>query len=145
MIRSPSQCPGSAGSRPRPAAASMGSIASTNLRSASVGLLAGFAGGAAAAQLLGELAFELAAGVDVDRLVDRLGAHAHLRCIGEVLREPVADLLRRPLLAQSALHELPQVGVRAQRLRGSAPQRDTQDSSRRGFTLRASRCGCRPL
>lgn len=48
-----------------------------------------FAGNPAAAQVAGEFAFEFAAGVDVDRLVDRFGAHAHLRGVGEVLDQAV--------------------------------------------------------
>ena len=37
-------------------------------------------------------------------LVDRLGAHAHLRCGRKVPDQSVADLLRRPLLGQFRLH-----------------------------------------
>ncbi len=42
--------------------------------------------------------------MDIDRLVDRLGAHAHLWSGREVLDQSVTDLLRRPLHFQFRLH-----------------------------------------
>ena len=52
----------------------------------------------------GQLARELAAGVDVESLVDRLSADAHVRLVREVLHEPPTDLLRRPTPGQVLLH-----------------------------------------
>ena len=56
----------------------------------------GLAGCSPAAKLVGQLALEGSAEMDVDRLVDGLGAHAHLGRVGEVLAEAMADLFRRP-------------------------------------------------
>jgi hypothetical protein len=71
---------------------------------AGIGLLLGIARGPSAAQLLGQFALQFAAGVDVDRLVDRFGAHAHLWAVGKVVGHPVTDLLGRPLLLQLPLN-----------------------------------------
>ena len=53
-----------------------------------------------APQRCAELAFQLAVGMDVDGLVVRLAAHAHLRVIGKLSPKSMSDLLRRPPLLQ---------------------------------------------
>ena len=55
------------------------------------------------AQACDQLAVERAAGLDVERLVDRLVADPHRLIIGELDREPVRDLLRAPRLHPSAI------------------------------------------
>lgn len=49
------------------------------------------------AQRILNLAFQSAARLPVEGLVDGLRAHAHSLIIRMVLADPVADLLRRPL------------------------------------------------
>ena len=63
----------------------------------SVWLLSRFPGDATSPQLRSELPSQLATGVDVDRLVDRLRAHPHLLRAWEVFDQSIADLLGRPL------------------------------------------------
>jgi hypothetical protein len=55
------------------------------------------------AQAGDQLAVERAAGLHVERLVDRLVADPHRLIIGELDREPVHDLLRAPRLYPSAI------------------------------------------
>ena len=65
-------------------------------RPAGVGLLMWLARSSTAAQLLSEFSCEFASGVDVDRLINRLGARTHFRSGRKVLDQSVTDLLRRP-------------------------------------------------
>lgn len=51
-----------------------------------------------------DLAFQAAASLNVDRLINRLRAHPHALVIRMVLADPVADLLRRPSLPQPILN-----------------------------------------
>src|SRR5665647_3846518 len=53
----------------------------------------------------------MAAALDVQRLVNRLGAHPHLRPFGKRLGEVKADLLRAPLHTQPRLHHGRQLEV----------------------------------
>src|SRR5665811_2112357 len=65
----------------------------------------------------------MAAALDVQRLVDRLGAHPHLRPFGKPLGEVEADLLRAPLHTQLRLHHGRQLKVvELAGLRPPAPQ-----------------------
>src|SRR3712207_223269 len=58
----------------------------------------------AGAQTLRQLTPQGAAALDVDRLVDRLVRHPHLRLIRELLAEPPSDLLGAVLAVESGLH-----------------------------------------
>jgi len=58
-----------------------------------------------------QVSAQVTAALDVQRLVDRLGAHPHLRPVGKRLREVEADLLRAPLHAQLRLHHVRQLEV----------------------------------
>jgi hypothetical protein len=49
----------------------------------------------AGAQMLRQLLFQAAAGLDIERLVDRLVGHPHLRIVREVEHQSPGDLLRR--------------------------------------------------
>jgi hypothetical protein len=49
----------------------------------------------AGAQALGQLAPQSAPGLHVERLVDRLGRHPHLRLVGKLDPQPTGDLLGR--------------------------------------------------
>src|SRR3954447_6879317 len=94
MIRSPSQWPGTARS-----SISAGPVTDHDHRVAEPGRARGrvavrFAAGAAGAQRAADLAAQPAPGLQVERLVDRLGAHPHLPVIRVILAQGVADLLR---------------------------------------------------
>src|SRR5689334_18639367 len=56
----------------------------------------GFTPGPAGPQRGLHLAFESASGLEVEGLIDRLWAHAHLRVVGKLFDQRVADLFRRP-------------------------------------------------
>ena len=53
----------------------------------------------------------MTAALDVQRLVDRLGAHPHLRPLGKLLSEVEADLLKAPPHTQLRLHDGRQLEV----------------------------------
>src|SRR3984885_152308 len=72
---------------------------------------AGAADRAARPQAGLQLLAELPAGVEVDRLVDRLVADPHRRVVGELHLQPPAGLLGRVPAVQHALHRGPQDGV----------------------------------
>jgi hypothetical protein len=80
-------------------------------RPAGVGLLMWFSSNSTAAQLLSEFSCEFASGVDVDRLINRLGARAHFRRGWEVLDQSVTDLLRRPSFRQFPLDVGTKLGI----------------------------------
>src|SRR5215211_3710237 len=71
----------------------------------------------------GQLTPQRAAGLHIQRLVDRLGGHPHLRLVREVGAEPARDLFRGVLLPQILLHPLPQHDIDPQlcRLRPAGP------------------------
>ena len=96
MIRSPSQCPGTA----RSAASAGRSLITTSAVTWPCGLLlrprSWFPQRPARAQARHQFAFERTPPLDVQRLVDRLVADAHGLIIGEIDLQPVADLLRTP-------------------------------------------------
>jgi len=66
------------------------------------------------AQERGELTLEPAAGLDIQRLVDRLGRHTHLRVVGELQDESARDLLRALTQPQPHLNLAPQAQIRGQ-------------------------------
>ncbi|GAA4764214.1 hypothetical protein GCM10023329_07510 [Streptomyces sanyensis] len=80
---------------------------------ASVGLAARAAAGASGPQGSGKLAAEFTAALDVERLVDRLVGHVHLRPVGKPSAQSLADLLGTPPSGQTLLDEVPQLGVLA--------------------------------
>src|SRR5687767_9157504 len=59
-------------------------------------------------QAPGQLAAQLATTLDVERLVDRLVRHPHLRVVGELGRQALRDLLRGPQAFQVAGHPVAQ-------------------------------------
>lgn len=71
-----------------------------------LGHAAGFATSAPGAQRGHELAPQPAARLDVDRLIDRLCAHVHLRPAGEAGPEHDGDLFRTPPQVQMLLDEV---------------------------------------
>ena len=72
----------------------------------------GFALGAALAHGPFQLGFQLALALDVDGLVDRLDACVHVLIIGEVMPEPVADLLGTPMPSKAGEYLPPQARAR---------------------------------
>ena len=66
------------------------------------------------AQALGQLATQRAARLHVERLIDRLGRHPHLRVGGELAPQAPGDLLGRVAPPQIILHELAQRHVDGQ-------------------------------
>jgi len=58
-----------------------------------------------------QVSAQMTAALDVQRLVDGLGAHPHLRPFGKRLGEVEADLLGAPLHTQPRLHHGRQLGV----------------------------------
>ena len=68
-----------------------------------------FPAGPACAQGGLYFAFESASGLDVEGLINRLWTHTHLRLVGELFDQGVADLLRRPAYEQLGLHVVAQV------------------------------------
>ena len=68
--------------------------------------------GAAGAQRPGQLAPQLAASLQVEGLIDRLGRHLHLRPLRELEPQPVRDLPRTPVLVQPILDRGMQFGSR---------------------------------
>ena len=78
------------------------------------GLSLGLAAGPAGAQRGLHLALQPATGLEVQRLVDRLVAHAHALIVWIVLDEPVRDLLRGQLAFQTLLDLCAQRGAREQ-------------------------------
>lgn len=60
------------------------------------------AAGAAGAQGVGDFAAQAAAGLHIDRLVDRLRAHSHHLVVRMVDDQSVADLFGRPLQGEFA-------------------------------------------
>lgn len=75
---------------------------------ATVGRIAGAPAGAAGPQRGDQLAFEPAACLAVESLVDRFVAHPHALVVGIVLAQPVADLFRRPAPRQPVGNNPPQ-------------------------------------
>lgn len=73
---------------------------------------AGFALGAALAHGPFQLGFQLALALDVDGLVDRLDACVHVLIIGEVMPEPIADLLGTPMPSKAGEYLPPQARAR---------------------------------
>ncbi|MEC5181504.1 hypothetical protein RCH07_002873 [Arthrobacter sp. CG_A4] len=63
-----------------------------------------FAAGPSGAQGLFDLAFESAEGLNVEGLVDRFVAHAHLLVIGEFLDQQLRNLLRGPAGEELSFH-----------------------------------------
>jgi hypothetical protein len=55
-----------------------------------------------------QLPFQRAAALDIQRLVDRLVRHPHLRIVGIVLPQPGSDLLWTVVVVQPSLHLTPQ-------------------------------------
>ena len=55
-------------------------------------------------QALGQIAAQRPAGLDIQRLVDRLGRHPHLRIVRELAAQPADDLLGRVAPAEIFLH-----------------------------------------
>jgi hypothetical protein len=112
ITRSPSQWPGTA----RSSASAGRSVGDVDHVGDAVLALAGratrLAQRAAGAQVLGQLAIERAARLHVQRLVDRLRGHPHLRLVGELAAQPAGDLLGRVAPRQIVLHELAQREVR---------------------------------
>ena len=122
MIRSPSQCPGTARSIGLGRAfADVDHVGDPVL--ALTGLAARDPQRPARTQTTRQLPFQRAARLHVQRLVDRLGRHPHLRLVGEILAQPSGDLLRRVPLGQLGLHPLAQhqVGRQLRRLRSTGP------------------------
>lgn len=87
MVRSPSQCPGTARS-----SASAGRSLIITIRSLATGL----APDAAGAQRLGQLPTQLTPALDVEGLVDGLVDHVHLRPVGKLGAQGLEDLFRAP-------------------------------------------------
>jgi hypothetical protein len=56
------------------------------------------------AQALGQVGAQRASGLDVQRLVDRVVVHPHLRVVGKVAGQPRRDLLRGVPPAQILFH-----------------------------------------
>jgi hypothetical protein len=69
------------------------------------------ADGAAGAQALGQLATQLTAALDIQGLVDGLVSHVHLRLLGELQPQPLADLFRPPSSAKPVGDDLAQSRV----------------------------------
>ena len=59
--------------------------------------------GVSSAQGLFDLAFKASAGLEVEGLVDRFRAHAHLLVIGEFLDQQLRNLLRGPACEKPGL------------------------------------------
>ena len=78
------------------------------------GLAAGAPQRPSGAQAPGQVAAQRSAGLHVQRLIDGLGRHAHLRVLGELLAQPAGDLLRRVAPLQILLHLLSQRQVGGQ-------------------------------
>jgi hypothetical protein len=68
------------------------------------GFAAGLADCPAGSQTPGQVPFQGAAGLHIQRLVDGFGAHLHLRLIGKLDLQPARDLLRGVLLGQVRFH-----------------------------------------
>jgi hypothetical protein len=58
-----------------------------------------------------QVSAQMTATLDIQRLVDGLGTHPHLRPLGKLLGEVEADLLRAPLHTQPCLHHGHQLEV----------------------------------
>jgi len=69
------------------------------------GLAARLAQRPAGAQVARQLTLERAPRLDVERLVDRLRGHPHLRVVGEAAAQPPGDLLGRVATNQIVLHD----------------------------------------
>ena len=96
MIRSPSQCPGTARSAASAGRSLIMTSAVTKLLAAAAGAGPRDAQRPAGAQARGQLAPQRAAALHVQRLVDRLVGDPHRLIIGEVDPQPAGDLLRAP-------------------------------------------------
>ena len=70
-----------------------------------------------------ELSLQLAAGLQVQGLIDRLVGHAHRLVIRMVFGQAAGDLLRRPLFGQPIGHRVvqPPVQLKLARLRPGTP------------------------
>src|SRR3954451_801771 len=87
--------------------------------------------GAAPPEVGGELAAQLAAGLDVERLVDRLVADPHLRVLGVFDLQSGRYLLRGPAPGQPGLDRCPKPRGARELARlgpGEAPDRDSLGS-----------------
>jgi|BarGraNGADG00212_1021973.scaffolds.fasta_scaffold23829_2 hypothetical protein len=67
--------------------------------------------GPSGSQVLVQVSAQMTTALDVERLVDGLGAHLHLHPVRERRVEVIADLLGAPLQAQLGLHHRRQLGV----------------------------------
>ena len=86
------------------------------------GWAAGFAQLPTGPQARGELTVQPATRLNVDRLVDRLVRHPHLRLIGKVQPQPASDLLGAVLGGQPRLHLFLQLRIGGQLARlGTGP------------------------
>ena len=113
MIRSPSQKPGTA----RSAASAGRSLMNDHAHDGSPahrGAGARHPTGAALAQRECELGAQLAPGLQVQRLVDRLVRHPPSLILGVVGAQPLRDLPRRPPLSQPVVDRVVQFPVRFQ-------------------------------
>ena len=89
--------------------------------------------GPAAAQRLLQQGAQLAAGLAVQRLVDRLVGHPQPLVVGMVLTQPAGDLLRRPASGQPGRDRVvqPPFGDQPPRLRPARPTPGQPDRLRR--------------
>jgi hypothetical protein len=78
------------------------------------GLAAGLAQRPARPQVARQLALERAARLHVQRRIDGLRGHPHLRLVGEPAAQPPGDLLGREASPQIVLHDFPQPRVHGQ-------------------------------
>ena len=103
MIRSPSQCPGTARSATSAGRSLMLTMSGIRPRRSTVDA-AGLADRPPGPQPFVQVTAQLAAALDVQGLVDRLVGHPHLRIVGEVDPQPCRDLLGRQLILEHHLH-----------------------------------------
>ena len=91
-----------------------------------------------------QLAAQCAARLHVQRLIDRLGRHPHLRLVGVILAQPAGDLLRGVPLGQLGLDPLAQhlVGHQLRWFRAARPlDRPAPAPSSPGSGRYGRRCG----
>ena len=130
MMRSPSQCPGTARSSASPGRSLIMTSGVTNFLPSSTGSSPRDSQGPTRSQAGDELTLECTPSLDVERLIDRLVRDPHGLIIGEIDLQPVGDLLGAPRLRPSAV------------LAASVPAAD--EANRRAVDLGPVRSGDQP-
>src|SRR3974377_697452 len=91
------------------------------------------------AQASVQVATQIAAALDIDRLIDRFVRHPHLQVIGKIPYQPSGDLLGAVLVVQSSLHLIAESLVAGQLARPAAARPSLSVCLRR--SRRILRCG----